>query len=120
MTNEFTRGQNDRFTIRQNDRGIIIVTLVASLLIPESPPLDEALENLLDRPRRILLDLTAITYLGVVGVGMLINLQKKVTKAGGKLRLCGLSPNALEVVKLATLDRLFDIRGTESDALVGF
>jgi anti-sigma B factor antagonist len=50
----------------------------------------------------------------------LISLNSKVKGAAGRLKLCTLRSEILEVFKLTRLDRVFDIRKTEEDALAAF
>ncbi len=47
-------------------------------------------------------------------------MDKKVKAAGGKLRLCSLRAEIMEVFTITKLSRVFDIKKTEADALKAF
>ena len=68
----------------------------------------DTLVNDLDQPK-VLIDLTGLNYLPTIALGMLVAILTKVLRKGGKLRLCGLSPNIRELIAIGQLDRIFDI-----------
>ena len=53
-------------------------------------------------------------------LGKLITMDKKVKAAKGKLRLCCIRPEIYEVFEITRLNKIFDIRGTQEQALEGF
>lgn len=61
------------------------------------------------REARILVDCTALEYIGSAGLGALLVLLKLVRKQGGTLGLFGLSPHIAEVFAIAGFDKLFPI-----------
>ncbi|WP_459557748.1 STAS domain-containing protein [Lacunimicrobium album] len=72
-----------------------------------------------DGRMRIILDFTNVEYLSSAALGKLITMEKKVKTAGGKLRLCGIRPEIYEVFAITKLNKLFDIKDTQEDALRG-
>jgi anti-sigma B factor antagonist len=50
----------------------------------------------------------------------LISLNSKVKAAAGRLKLCCLRAEIKEVFTITRLDRVFDLRKTEEDALAAF
>jgi anti-sigma B factor antagonist len=50
----------------------------------------------------------------------LITLDKKAKARGGSLKLCNIRPEIYEVFAITRLNRLFDIRDDEADALAAF
>lgn len=73
-----------------------------------------------DHMKHILLNFEGVDFLSSAALNKLILLDKKVKQAGGVLRLCNLKAEILEVFTITRLNRVFDIRKTESDALKAF
>ena len=70
--------------------------------------------------KKLLLDFTSVDFLGSAALGKLITLDKKVKQHKGVLKLAAIQPEILEVFRITKLDRLFDIRDEEADALAAF
>ena len=70
--------------------------------------------------KNIILNFEGVEFLGSAALNKLIMLDKKVKAAGGKLRLCALRAEILEVFTITKLTRVFDIKKTEPDALKAF
>ena len=73
-----------------------------------------------DGRKRIVLDFANVEYLSSAALGKLITMDKKVKASGGKLRLCSIRPDIYEVFAITKLNKLFDIKDTQEDALMGF
>ncbi|MFN0054612.1 MAG: STAS domain-containing protein, partial [Planctomycetales bacterium] len=73
-----------------------------------------------DHRKKIVLDFTNVEYLSSAALGKLITMDKKVKASGGKLRLCSIRADILEVFKITRLDKLFTIRDDREKALDGF
>jgi anti-sigma B factor antagonist len=73
-----------------------------------------------DHRQKIVLDFTNVEYLSSAALGKLITMDKKVKAASGKLRLCSIRSDILEVFKITRLDKLFTIRENREKALEGF
>lgn len=69
---------------------------------------------------RVLLNFSAVEFLSSAALGKLITLDKKVKAVNGTLKLCHIQPEIYEVFAITKLNRLFDIRETEADALAVF
>jgi anti-anti-sigma factor len=69
---------------------------------------------------RLVLDFGKVDRLDSTMLGQLISLHKKVKAAGGRLALCRLNPELLEVFETLRLTRLLDIYGEEQEALQSF
>ena len=104
----------DLATVRFNDRKIV-----------DSANIEEMGEELMslvdkDKMKHILLNFEGVEFLSSAALNKLILIDKKVKQAGGNLRLCSLREEIKEVFTITRLDRVFDIRKTESDALKAF
>ena len=73
-----------------------------------------------DGRRKIILDFSLVEYLSSAALGKLIIMEKKAKTAGTKLRLCCIRPEIYEVFEITRLNKVFDIKGTQEEALEGF
>jgi anti-sigma B factor antagonist len=69
---------------------------------------------------RLLLDFACVEFLSSAALGKLITLDKKMKAHGGTLKLSNIRPEIYEVFSITKLNRLFDIRKDEADALAAF
>ena len=73
-----------------------------------------------DGRRKIVLDFSIVEYLSSAALGKLITMDRKAKAAKSKLRLCCIRPEIFEVFEITKLNKVFDIRGTQEEALEGF
>ena len=69
---------------------------------------------------RLLLSFRNVEHLSSAALGMLINLNNKVTAANGLLKLCEINKQIYEVFKITRLNKLFEIHDTAERALTKF
>lgn len=84
--------------------------------------LGQELFNLVEEENRnkLLLNFTTVEFLSSAALGKLITLDKKVKAHGGKLKLTNIRPEIYEVFAITKLNKLFDIKDDEADALAAF
>jgi len=70
--------------------------------------------------KQLLLNFSNVEFLSSAALGKLITLDKKVKAAGGKLKLSNIRPEIYEVFAITRLNRLFDIKNDETEALSAF
>lgn len=70
--------------------------------------------------KQLLLNFGNVQYLSSAALGKLINLKKKVGAVKGKLKLCCIHPDLLEVFRITRLDQVFEIYPEEQVALDKF
>ena len=73
-----------------------------------------------DHRAKLLLNFSSVDFLSSAALGKLITLEKKVRARGGVLKLTNIRPEIYEVFAITRLNRLFDIKDDEADALAGF
>ncbi len=66
---------------------------------------------------RVAVNLSGVNYIDSSGVATLVEALQLARSRNCPLVLFGLQKGAREVLELARLDRIFDIRATEADAL---
>jgi len=69
---------------------------------------------------KLLLNFSSVDFLSSAALGKLITLDKKVKGRGGVLKLSNIRPEIYEVFAITKLNRLFDIKDDEADALAAF
>lgn len=73
-----------------------------------------------EKRKKILLNFSAVDFLSSAALGKLITVEKKVRANAGVLKLSNIRPDIYEVFKITKLNRLFDIKNDEADALAAF
>ena len=73
-----------------------------------------------DHRDKLLLNFTSVDFLSSAALGKLITLDKKMKSHGGVLKLSNIRPEIYEVFAITKLNRLFDIKDDEADALATF
>ena len=87
-----------------------VVVLEGDVDLHHSPDLHARLVEIAgERPRRLLLDLSAVPYMDSSGVGTLVEVFRRVTAYKGKLVLFGLTSRVRSVFEITKLDRFFTI-----------
>jgi anti-sigma B factor antagonist len=82
----------------------------------------EQLFDLVDNQgkKKILLNFSNVEFLSSAALGKLITMNKKAQQAGGKLVMCNIAREILEVFEITKLDTLFKIFKDEQAALQAF
>ena len=70
--------------------------------------------------RKILLNLADITYIDSSGIGALVSCYTTIRNRGGELKLVSLSKRAHDLLHIAKLHTLFDIKDDEDAAVKSF
>ncbi|MEZ6243140.1 MAG: STAS domain-containing protein [Phycisphaerales bacterium] len=69
------------------------------------------------RDHRIILDLAEVYLISSAGIGSLVQLHRACAADNGKLVLFGLNRELLELLRIARLDRMFNIAKSREDAV---
>jgi anti-anti-sigma factor len=69
---------------------------------------------------QVLLDLSKVKYISSLMVGQLISLKKACQRDNVDLRICGVKPVIMEVLKLVRFDKMVTIHLTRDEALDAF
>jgi anti-anti-sigma factor len=70
--------------------------------------------------RKILLDLSAVSYISSGGLRVLLSAAKRLREPGDRFGLCGLTPEVLKIIKLTGFTSIFNIYPSEGEALAGW
>lgn len=67
--------------------------------------------------RKVIIDFSANEYLASAGLRVLISATKTLQRTGGKLVLCSIKPNVLEVFDISGLKRIFKMYDSADAAI---
>jgi anti-sigma B factor antagonist len=70
--------------------------------------------------RKLILDLSKVQMLSSAALGVLINLKKKSDAIKGKVVLCGVRKEPMKVFQITHLNKVFDMKANEEEALAVF
>jgi anti-sigma B factor antagonist len=73
-----------------------------------------------DNRKSILLNFTDVEFLSSAALGKLITLDRKVKAAKGRLKMSNIRPEIFEVFQITKLNKVFDIRSDEAEAISAF
>lgn len=100
--------------------GILVLKISGRLDAITTPAIEKKVfEQIHNGYTKILIDFSNIDYLSSAGMRMLLSITKKL-KNVGKICLCSVGDNVLDVLKMSGFDRVLDIEKTEESALRKF
>jgi anti-sigma B factor antagonist len=73
-----------------------------------------------DNRKSVLLNFTGVEFLSSAALGKLITLDRKVKTHKGRLKMSNIRPEILEVFQITKLNKVFDIRKEEAEAIAAF
>jgi anti-sigma B factor antagonist len=73
-----------------------------------------------DNRKSVLLNFSNVEFLSSAALGKLITLDRKVKAAKGRLKMSNIRPEIFEVFKITKLNKVFDIRTDEVEAISAF
>lgn len=102
-------------------QGVLIQKLPSRLEAADLASFRKSLEAALetDSPQ-IVLDLSAVTYLGSPGIEFLLESLSVVVRRDGDMKLAALSPESATLLALTRVERFFEIFRTVEDAIHSF
>jgi anti-sigma B factor antagonist len=73
-----------------------------------------------DNRRALLLNFSGVEFVSSAALGKFITLDRKVKAAKGRMKMSDVRPEIMEVFEITKLNRVFDIRSGEAEALAAF
>lgn len=108
--------------LNEEQRGDILIVHIKGRLDSVSSPMAEkkVFDAINNGNGKILLELLGLTYISSAGMRMLLSTTKKIRSLSGKLCICNMTPNVLDVLKMSGFDHILDLHSTEDEALKHF
>lgn len=111
------------FTVQQNraGNGALVLTLGGGITIGRCEALEEQVVSLIAAgEKRVVLDVTGITFLDSAGIGTLVACFTKLKKAGGDMRVAGAAGKVESVLKMTQVDKVVRFFPTADSAAADF
>jgi anti-sigma B factor antagonist len=102
--------------------GVSVVALNGRIVLgPESNALRESAKSLLGAgQKRIVLDMSNVTYIDSAGLGILVAAHVSAKKLGASLHLSNLGDKFHDVLQLTRLLTVFNVYDTQAEAIKSF
>ena len=108
------------FTTRQVG-DVVVVGVEDQLIVGTRQQLKQKiLDELGDGGLKFVIDFSETGYIDSSGLGLLVTLSKKISEAGGSLRLAALNQDLMSLFELTKLDTLLAIFDSVERAIDGF
>lgn len=109
----------DMFSVAtESAGGVGVVVLAGEVDIYTAPRFKEAMLELLDAGvGKLVVDLSAVTFIDSTALGVLIGGLRRVHDAGGVMALVVATPAVQRVLTITGLDRVFSVHDTRDAAL---
>ncbi|MBL6958668.1 MAG: STAS domain-containing protein [Rhodospirillales bacterium] len=101
----------------KEEGGVIVIALEGDVDLESSPEARKVLLDCVGRKSPIFVDLSGVSYIDSSGVASLVEALQTARKAGFGMSLVAVSQDALRVLQLAHLDKIFPIFDTLEDGL---
>lgn len=110
---------NEQVEIKQEEKdGVCILQLKGRLDAITSPGVERKVFEIIEKGQnKLLLDFSHVDYLSSAGMRVLLSILKKLRSAGGKLIVCSVTLNVMDVLKMSGFDRVLEISSSEGEAL---
>lgn len=100
---------------------VTVVRIEGNLDTNTSPEAQEHFDGLLGKgARKVLVDCEKVDYMSSAGLRVLLGTVKRLTAAGGSLRISGLNETVREVFEISGFSTILAVFATEAEALKGF
>jgi anti-anti-sigma factor len=100
---------------------ILILKIQGRLDAVSSPTAERKIFDYINNGQhKLLLEFSGIDYLSSAGMRMLLSTTKKLKTLGGKLVVCSVTPNVMDVLKMSGFDHVLELARTEEDGLRKF
>jgi anti-sigma B factor antagonist len=106
-------------TIEKLPAATAVVTLSGPMTLGSSLKLIDAQINtaIAEGVSHMVIDLTAVDYVDSAGLGMLMYTYGTLNEKSGSLRLCGIAPRVMALLKLTKTDAVLSIDATRDESL---
>jgi len=98
--------------------GVKIIRMVGQVRISTQNDFKDILDELVEEceGRAVIINMDGIVYMNSTGLGIIIDTYKKFKELKGRLILCNLLPDIMNLFEVTRLNRFIEIYGSESEA----
>lgn len=101
----------------RDESGFSVVSLTGEVDLSCSPDARQTILEKLEEKQNVLVDLSDVSYIDSSGVASLVEGFQTAKKYGLQFGLIGVSDSALSVLRLARLDKVFEIHASVQERL---
>jgi anti-anti-sigma factor len=112
----------DLVSIKEEIKGDILLLRLSGRLDAVSAPLVEKkiFDSINKGHHNLLIDFAGVDYLSSAGMRMLLSISKKLKTFSGKLVLCSIVMNVMDILKMSGFDHVLELTKSEEDGLRKF
>ncbi|NVO10293.1 MAG: STAS domain-containing protein [Bacteroidales bacterium] len=99
---------------------VVSFNLDSKINVTVSQKIKVEVTKLISPHSKLVVNLEGINYIDSTGFGMLLSILRTCKNNQSLLKLCNISPEVMELVKLLQLQTVFDIRNNLDDCLKSF
>jgi len=97
---------------------VVVISLVGNLDSNTAPDAEKVINEWLEKEtKKMVINLAETKYLSSAGLRVFLGTVKKITAAGGAVKLC--SPNEVvqEILDISGFSTILDVKATEQEAI---
>lgn len=100
-------------------KGDVFIVRIKGRLDAICSPITEkkVFEAINEGQSNLLLDMSGVSYLSSAGMRMLLSITKRLRTMSGKLAICSVTANVVDVLKMSGFDHALHLFKTEEEAL---
>lgn len=108
--------------IKEFSKGDVLVLQISGRLDAiSSPNAEKKIFDLITTGKnKVLMNFSNVDYLSSAGMRLLLRTTKKLKSLSGKLVICDVSPNVMDVLKMSGFDHFIVLSKNQDDALKQF
>ena len=101
--------------------GATICRIEGAINLHTAPDIKKAFAGLINqKPPRLIVNFSKVNHIDSSGLGILVEILKRVKAYGGSLKLTNLSPMIKSMFEIMKLDKIFNILSDEEGAMAAF
>jgi anti-sigma B factor antagonist len=110
------------YIVEKDLDGVTVLALSGRVTLgDESSQLRNKIKELLkEGKKRLVLDLSEVTYIDSAGLGTLVAAYTSARNEGGEVRLAGVTKNFSELLHITKLVTIFSVHNSAADAVKSF
>jgi len=109
-----------KLTVRTKD-DIVVVDCAGRIVFgEESADLRDTVKMVITQSKRIVLNLSGVSYIDSGGLGTLVALYTTARNNGGSIKLANLTPRVDDLLQVTKLVTVFDVYDSEDKAIESF
>ncbi len=94
-----------------------IVAIAGSMDSTTSPEAQKALDEVVARAKKVVLDFSALDYISSAGLRVLLGAAKKLKGSGGTLSIFGVNQSVKEVFDISGFSTILSVYPSEAEAI---